>query len=303
MKKIFLAIILLAACANYSSAQLLGSIKVQPSDMEGLSNVKNSAVSKIIEKTVRSGMFVVKRSFQLQDKKSKDLFGLNGRQEFGIGYSVGVKTPQGFCVTNQAMSPWAYNNSFKKYEGKYLPVISKSDCWELDKDSVSMDIGELANRHITLCDSAIYQYTSDLFHEQSFKIDTLTGKKRGWIVLLTHKNKELNNVSDIDFLCQEKELSAYDTICNDSLGNLPLDVTILGGIYITPVFRGIGKLEFHLCGILSKMGNQWKLYFPFLKKESRNNLPMAEKTAIDQERKDMLTPVEKESKSKKRKKS
>lgn len=305
MKKIFLTIVFLVACANYSVAQLLGSIKVQPSDMMELSNVKDSAVSKIIEKTVRPGLFVVKRSFQLQDKKSNELFGLNGRPEFGIGYSVGVKTPRGFCITNQAVLPWNYNSSFKKYEGKYTPVISKSEYSELGKDSVFLETDEIKNQHTILCDSAIYQYESDLFQGQSFKIDTLAGKKKGWLILLTHsKNADLNNVSNLKFHCQEKELLVNNTFCVDSLGKLPSDDQALGGVYVIPVFKGIGKLELHLCGILSKTDNQWRVYFPFIIKEENNNLSETEEaTGGVQEEKDELTPVEKKSKSKKRKKS
>lgn len=302
MKKIYLAIILLSTCANYSVAQLLGSIKVQPSDMMELSNMKDSAASKIIEKTVRPGLFIVKRSFQLQDRKSKELFGLNGRPEFGIEYSVGIKTPHGFCVTNQALKPWIYNNSFKKYEGKYLPVISKSEYVELNKDSSFVEIDELENEKYILCDSSIYQYESGLFQGQSFKIDTIEGKKKGWLILLTHStNTDISDLSNLSFLCQEKEFLVNNTTCNDSLGRIPSDGIILGGVFVIPVFKGIGKLELHLCGILSKTDNHWKVHFPFLKKEDNNNLSEVEEITESKEEKDELTPVEKKSKSKKRK--
>lgn len=302
MKKLYLAIILLLTCANYSDAQLLGSIKVQPSDMMELSNVKDSEASRIIEKAVRPGLFIVKRSFQLQDKNSKELFGLNGRPEFGIEYSVGVKTPSGFCVTNQALRPWTYNNSFKKYEEKYIPVISKSEYLELNNDSAFLETAELEKEKSILCDSAIYRYESGLFQGQSFKIDTVGGKKKGWLILVTHsKNTDISDLSNLSFLCQEKELLVNKTICNDSLVGIPSDVMILGGVYVIPEFKGIGEIEFHLCGILSKVDNQWKVYFPFLKKEDNTDLSEDEKIAEDKEGKDELTPVDKKSKSKKRK--
>jgi len=302
MKKIILLIAFFAAWVSCSYAQLLGSIKIQPNDMIELSNARDSAVSRIIEKTVRPGLFVIKRSFQLQDKKSKELFGLNGRPEFGIGYSIGIKTPNGFCLTDQAISPWNYNDSFKKYQGKYIPIISKSEYAELSKDSILGDTFDLTNKCTILCDSSIYRYESDIFNGNSFKIDSLAGEKKGWLIWLTaQKNADLNNFSNLEFLCQEKVMLVDRSISSDSLGDIPSDVQILGGVYVIPIFKGIGKLELHLCGVLSKTNNQWRVCFPFFMKNDGRNVTETEKTEEKPEEMDELTPIEKKSKSKKKK--
>jgi len=302
MKKIILLIAFFAAWVSCSYAQLLGSIKIQPNDMIELSNARDSAVSRIIEKTVRPGLFVIKRSFQLQDKKSKELFGLNGRPEFGIGYSIGIKTPNGFCLTDQAISPWNYNDAFKKYQGKYIPIISKSEYAELSKDSILGDTFDLTNKCTILCDSSIYRYESDIFNGNSFKIDSLAGEKKGWLIWLTaQKNADLNNFSNLEFLCQEKVMLVDRSISSDSLGDIPSDVQILGGVYVIPIFKGIGKLELHLCGVLSKTNNQWRVCFPFFMKNDGRNVTETEKTEEKPEEMDELTPIEKKSKSKKKK--
>ena len=302
MKKNILLITFFAAWISSSYAQLLGSIKIRPNDMIELSNAKDSAVSRIIEKTVRPGLFVIKRGFQLQDKRSKELFGLNGQPEFGIGYSIGVKTPNGFCVTDQAISPWNYNSAYKKYQGKYIPVISKSEYAELSKDSIFGEAFDLSNNFTVLYDSCIYQYESNLFNGKSFKIDSLVGEKKGWLIWLTaKKNADLKDIFNLEFSCQEKELLVNKSIYSDSLGDIPSDVQILGGVYVIPIFKGIGKLELHLCGVLSKTNNQWRVCFPFFMKNDGRNVTETEKTEEKPEEMDELTPIEKKSKSKKKK--
>ena len=302
MKKIILLVAIFAIWTCTSYAQLLGSIKIKPNDIIELSSAKDSAVSKIIEKTVRPGLFLIKRGFQLQDKKSRELFGRNGRPEFGIGYSIGVKTPNGFCVTDLAISPWDYNDAYKKYQGKYIPVISKSEYTELAKDSILEDNFDLPNKCTIVCDSSIYLYESDLFSGKSFKVDSLEGNKKGWLIWLTvQKNGDLENLSNITFSCQEKELYAYKSIIIDSLEKIPSDVKILGGVYVIPIYKGIGKLELHLCGVLSNTNNQWRVCFPFFIKDDEKNLTDTEKSDKKTDETEELTPIEKKSKSKKRK--
>ena len=77
-------------------------------------------------------------------------------------------------------------------------------------------------------------------------------------------------------MCQEKVLLVDKSIVSDSLGDIPSDVQILGGVYVIPIFKGI------------------------MKNDGRN-VTETEKTEEKPEEMDELTPVEKKSKSKKKK--
>ena len=69
-----------------------------------------------VENAVRTGLFLTKHSFRICDEKSGDLFGLDGKDEFGSQYAFGVKVPGGILLTNRSVCPWLYDVNFEKYK-------------------------------------------------------------------------------------------------------------------------------------------------------------------------------------------
>lgn len=76
-----------------------------------------------VENAVRTGLFLTKHSFRICDEKSGDLFGLDGKDEFGSQYAFGVKVPGGILLTNRSVCPWLYDVNFEKYKDDYSPVL------------------------------------------------------------------------------------------------------------------------------------------------------------------------------------
>lgn len=258
----------------------------------------------IIEKAVSNGLFVCRQSYQILDLKTGDLYGLNGQEEFGTQYTLGIKACDGFLTYDKFMHPWDYDDKFNKYRGKYTPVIYNSSFAEQNEtatfDSLNCDKGYKA-----MCDSSLCQVPSKTFGRKGFVLDNTSGEKEGWIVLVTYSTgQSLEQNTSLNYLIYNETFTVKDS---KSLlkANLPNTATnILGGIFVTPIYTGIGKVEFKLCGVLVQAANkEWRLCCPFIDMQTDDTENMGPSVTEDSTNKDEpeLTPVKKNSDNNKKK--
>lgn len=220
---------------------------------------------KLVEDAIKDATFITRQSFQIKDKASGDLYGLNGKQEFGVEYSLGVKIPDGIVLTDKAVRPWNYNAKFSKYKGKYEPVPYLSSATEITKAPQYDSLSYEQDKAVALVDTVLYKASSNTYGGKGIALDGSAGEKSGWIVWVS-------TPKETDF---EKEISHEYTIYKKSVNveedkkSAPIDVpdmeqTIIGALYVVPTFPRIGVIEFRLCGVAVPDGKGWKLCFPFL---------------------------------------
>lgn len=224
-----------------------------------------SSNQQLIEDVVKSGLFISKQSFQICDRETGELFGLNGRKEFGVQYTIGIKIPNGFVLTDKAVRPWLYNNKFGKYKQKYDPVFYQATFSEMTEkakyDSLDYTVAKLD----ALVDTTIYKFSSGTFDNNGFVLDGTTGKKDGWIVWITAKREHnFEESANLNYTIYRKTITIGADKQSFDISNPNLEQNILGGIYVVPVYTKIGVIEFRLCGIVSFGNDGWKIYCPFV---------------------------------------
>ena len=204
----------------------------------------------LVEDIVKNGFFISKQSYQICDRESGELFGLKGNKEFGIRYTLGLKLRDGYCLSDEAIRPWLYDDQFDKYAQKYDPIFYQalySDLKEqAEYDTLSYDL----TKQKVLVKDTLYHFVSDAFHGQGFLVDSVSGAKKGWVVWISAKrNQDLEQSSEVNF-------HIYPVL---------KDRITLGGVYVVPVYTNVGVVEFRLCGIIIPTTDKWVIHCLFAK--------------------------------------
>lgn len=219
----------------------------------------------LIEDVIKTGLFLSKQSFQICDKETGELFGLNGKKEFGIQYSVGVKVPNGFCLTDKAVRPWLYNSKYVRYKEKYDPVFYQATFSELKENAEYNSLDYASTKPEEVMDSVIYRFSSNTFGEKGFVLDSTKGKKDGWVIWVNaDQNIDFEQTLNLNYIIYRKVLTVNERNRSFDINKPNTEQNVLGGIYVVPVYTAIGIVEFRLCGLILSINDEWKVCCPFV---------------------------------------
>lgn len=288
-----------------ANAQLLGSVHFDPKNLVQVND--SSLISNtLFENAIRHAFFLSRQSFQVSDKKTGDLYGLNNKDEFGTEITLGVKVKDGYVLTDRAIRPWEYNAKFETYKDGYDPVPYISEYSEFF-GTTKYDTLNIS-RPNELLSKSLYLVSSDCLSGKGLAVDCTKGDKEGWVIwACADKDDDLNKTANLRLTCYSKTVEASEGGSVDA--ETPDNQKVLGGIYVVPVNAAIGVLEFRICGVIMQKDGKWNIRFPFIGKEKllkpAQNKDEQEEQVDDG--KDSLTPVDdiyppKSSKDKKSKK-
>lgn len=244
-----------------TGAQLIESIRFDPNELSLPSSV--DGFQKVLEDAITPGLFIVKSGFQICDKETGELFGLNGKDDFGEAYGIGILTSGGLVLSDEIVRPWRYNDKFRKYEEKYDPIFTQPMYRLISKDAQLSQLElDIASGNL-IEDSTLYILNSPNFDKAGFNLDDTTGKQTGWTVWFTPNDSEnLSDSESLDFIIQHQELEIPNRSKLLDIDHPETDKQLLGGIFIVPEICGPGILQFRLSGIAVHTGGKWTLSFP-----------------------------------------
>lgn len=228
-------------------------------------SLMSSSNQQLIEKALNNALFISQQSFQICDRETGELFGLNGKKEFGIQYSLGIKVPGGFLLNDEAVRPWVYNDKYKKYQNKYDPVFYQAKFSELSEEAKYDSLGYTLVGMQELVDTMVYSLSSETFDNKGFVLDYTIGEKEGWAVwLTTDKATDLSQTTKLNYTIYRKKIVVEKIKQSFEIAKPDVGQDILGGIYVVPYYTEIGIVEFRLCGVMSKSKGGWKIHCPFV---------------------------------------
>lgn len=296
MRKVLLSIVLCLSTI-VTHAQLLGSIKLDPKELSIPSLATDSTL--FLEDAIRSGLFISKQSFQICDKKSGELFGLNGKDEFGIEYTIGIKVPGGFVLTDKAVRPWVYNSKYNKYKETHDPVFFEANYAEAGKKVKYASLDYSLSKQEELVDTTLYRFDSATFSGDGFPIDTEEGEKEGWVVWITADSEtDYESEVNLNYVTSRMKISVKKSKRSYDIDIPRMAQNVLAGLYVVPSYARIGIVEFRLCGIIAPAGEDWKIFCPFAGQEQPvgQKEEVAAESAVDDPSE--LTPIGKQDKEK-----
>ena len=221
----------------------------------------NSPNQQMVEDAVKSGLVILHQQYQLQDvtATTPSFYGWGGEKHFGESYTLSIKIPEGYYLSDPAAFPWKYDQNFEEYQNnpKYAPVLSKSEFRNLSDSLFSPSV--TVSNPWEVSENRIYSVHDTAFTNRGFMVDTTSlGTLNGWIVwvealkpLLEQTTQPLSCVIYSLELTIENGQLLYEVNAPSTRG------TLLGGIYVVPEVTDVGQLTFKLLGILYQENNSW----------------------------------------------
>lgn len=265
---------------------------------------------KIVEDAIKSGLVIYRQSYQLQDNSTNQIYGKNGRDEFGKSYSIGIKVEDHLLVPKSALAPWESDQSYQRYTSTHRPLLYKTRA-RIVCDTLEYECHPLIDSTIILSDNRFIQLKDTTFlMSPGFAIDAHPGKKDGWVVWITSENNiEMSDtIRTENFMIYNKELNISADSVRVKIDNPQTEKKIWGGIYITPKQTQVGTIQFYINGIMQYVGEQWYVYTLSRTTQISTNIEENELTPIIEEQNNEVDasinrPSQKPKKTKKNKHS
>ncbi len=250
-----------------------------------------SANQQLIEEFVGNGLFLLRQDYQIKDTATGKYYGRGG-DVFGSIYALGIKLQGGYCLSDRGVRPWEYDEHFNDYRKGYIPVMYKTYRRELTDTAMTgcPQWGDKRMRELLL---GKFSYVADsLFGGDGFETDLTAGRKKGWLVWVVSKKAiaEAAPQTSVSYAIYRKELDIRDGAGEYVIDAPSVDQKVWGGIYVVPVQTAVGQITFRLVGVVDRWGDQWIVFTPFEK--------LLSPVSVVSDGKSMLTPVEREEKTK-----
>lgn len=267
----------------------------------------------MVEKSIDGSIVLVKQSYQVKSKKTGKIYGRSGRKDFGHSFSIAIKSEHGFLLTEKGLKPWLYDESFKKVENDYEPVISMTEIREISTESKFIQC-PMKIQSQQPAEGIWIANIADSLNTDKLEIDNENGVKDGWLIwFYSPKDSKADELGAVSLQSVNKKIDVKDdkSIDIDEPAN---SNHVLGGVYVCPYFIGGGHIVYKFVGMVVKIENKWKLQIPFVGMSHENSSvepdekpqeePNVEEPAQEKDDQDIdLTPVEQPKDKKKGKKS
>ena len=300
MKKIYLTVSLCIIASFSMFAQ--NSQDQLTRDFSSFSLLK-SPNQQIIEQVVNSGVFIIKRSYELADS-ADNRYGLSGKKAFGTDYTLAVKVKNGFLVSERTLHPWDYNPLFDQYRSKYTPRLFPTSFSEVAETARYDSITIIEDSLKTLFFGLLYAQESEHFFGDGFSVGGNVGDNEGWMVWFTKKKgTDFSKSTDLNLCIIKKRQTITLKKDNESyfyqVDPLSTSEEIVGGIFVIPEVISVGHMELKLCGVACRIENGWMLCCPFINikdifKNVESKVTSADKGKVSDSNLLELTPNQKE---------
>lgn len=217
-----------------------------------------SASQQLIEDAVKEGVLLYRQDYLLEDS-SGSRFTLDNQACVGKASGFCVLLDDGYVVPRSLLEPWKGDDVYEPYAGQYKAVVSAS--WRRSvEDARWVEAGILQARDkADLLSGTWCQAQDSLFRGKGFAIDAEPGRKEGWLVWLAADMATALDSAKLDMFIYRHALDIKPDADTCLVPALKAKQKVLGGVYLNPVFTGVGKVEFHLVGPVVQAGEQWVL--------------------------------------------
>ena len=224
----------------------------------------------MVEKSIDGTIVLVKQSYQVKNKKTGKIYGRSGKKDFGHCFSIAIKSEHGFLLTEKGLKPWLYDESFKKVENDYEPVILMTEIREISTESKFIQC-PMKIQSQQPAEGIWIANIADSLNTDKLEIDNENGVKDGWLIwFYSPKDSKADELGAVSLQSANKKIDVkYDkSIDIDEPAN---SNHVLGGVYVCPYFIGGGHIVYKFVGMVVKIENKWKLQIPFVGMSHENS--------------------------------
>lgn len=214
--------------------------------------VKNPAQLQV-ESAVKDGLFIIMQNYCLADSDG-NMYGRNNAEYFGSIMSLGVIAGKGYFMQEKAVSPQNYDVNYNGYSD-YSVVLRKTHYRSLDnKEFYVLPFSK--EKIDTVAAGSLYYMKDDVMGVNGFSFDSTFGEKDGWLVWVVTDSLSVDNMN-LELISYKAKKTFQE---NENVIEIDAPMTrknVLGGIFVCPVIKDIGIIQYKLTGILCPRGDKW----------------------------------------------
>ena len=209
----------------------------------------------LVEEAIKDAVLIVESNYCVQDVKTNQKYGRNGKSHFNILQFLGCKTDKGVIVSEKAIHPWDVDGLFDKYrnDSKYRPL--------LDSSLVVRSLPSNKNNTIQIAPNLLFNNENTVMCAKTgdSTVDGLmlsvdNNNLVNWIVWIK-KTSNKDNLSDLEYTIVKKTI---DFPIGDAVIDTPNSSnSYLGGLYISAKVVSVGLVEFSLSGFIVEKSGKW----------------------------------------------
>lgn len=216
----------------------------------------------LIDKALDGAFVKINQSYELCDTIKDEHFGRDEKDYFSIIPFIGVETEKGLIFPSASLAPWTNDDDFRQYKNEYKPIVSGSKLSLLNSHEKTVRIldaiiaGDIITERLSILNDSTQSVPGLL-------VDTVPGIKDGWLIWLSSESDIIESDS-VKFNSIKKEIEVPIDGEHLRIDNPDISGTVYGGIYVTPIQKGVGQLAFILTGVMVLDDEGWVLDFPFI---------------------------------------
>lgn len=247
---------------------IVAAFMVLPTSAQFFNFTLRTNNQQLIDEAMSDAFVRIDQFYEICDTTKNEHFGRNEKDYFNIVPYIGIQTERGIIFPSTTLKPWLNDNDFAEYKDVYKPIITKTKISALNGSANKKRDILLSTKDIDVSEHliALRDSTANL----GLKIDTIPGKKQGWLIWLS-SNANLLKVDSLKITSIKKDIE----IPNDGgylcIEKPEISENVYGGIYVTPVRSSIGQLTFLLTGIMTLARNEWIIDFSIYRKAKRKH--------------------------------
>lgn len=246
---------------NYSILAAAGLLLLNSGTVRAQLNLSmfQSNNQQLVEEAVQRGLMLVKQEYVVQDTVTGQKYGLNDQDDFGSWVSFCVLVKDGYVTSQRLIEPWKQDVQFQRRAGSLVPLRS-STSFRTVQDTQWQQASLLDPAEIFAMEDAGWVSVKDsCFAGEGFLLAESAGKREGWLVWLASDKADRDewDAARLSLVSYRYQIDLSSE--NPMVESPKTDKSVIGGIYVEPVFDPIGVVRFELGGVLVKEGAAWQL--------------------------------------------
>ncbi len=250
---------LLAICAFVAAA----TPAVSQDARTILDGINKIGENELIENAVKEGFVYVNTYYALENKDNGRKYGRDSHDYYGSLCYLGYAVNGGYITMAEAAMPWEADSDYDDFRNdeKYSPVLLDSIYVRLTDGSGKVK-ARMGNTIADLDETGLVFLTSEQQDENRF-VTTGEEAEKGWLVMamLPKGKNTLDRKTPLAYT--SKALTVQPGAKQQLVAAPKREETIVGGVFVVPVYKAVGQVELQARGFLTKSGEdgKWKLSF------------------------------------------
>jgi len=210
----------------------------------------------ILINSIENSVMILRQDYQLVDDKENEIKNAPNKEYWKRNYFFAAKVGEdGLLITGDALRPWQKDDISKN--DRFQPLLSQS-ALRLAKDPEFEGIDFYSDDASELVSNRLYVMSG--MDGPGLSIVGLTGNLSGYAIWASSKDVFSDDADShsLNYTVTPHKISINPDVNIYDIPTVPIG-NVMGGLYMVPIIKQPGCIEFVIAGTIQKVFGKWKL--------------------------------------------